>query len=489
LRVERSVPGGRRAVTRALVTAFVAIALVAVAVCVVLMVMLNRVGEELDTVREDGRAVRDGLSLALSVREHYVHEAHTVICGDREQVQAHRDWIERLRVGVAELSLRVPRSERHRLAHLLRVSERLDRVFIDELLPAALEGDDETVHEAHTEAERLSEQATDDADAVVRALEARMDQTRRGAERASTVAMVTAWGGLAIVFLMVVTFSLRLRSAIFRPLQLLAEAAGQLGRGEEVTPISPLGRGEIATVAHAFDAMAQGIREREKALVESERMAAIGQLAAGIAHEINNPIHIIRGYLKTMMQEVEGGLALEELQILDEEAEACQRIVDDLLAYARAPQLELRELDIQALLRDVADRLRNTTPGATIDVDAEPRTLQADPVRVRQVVSNLLKNAFDASPEDQEVRVRGEEIDDGYRITVSDCGPGIPVAEREHIFEPFHSRKADGAGLGLAVCRAIVRAHGGTIEASHPEQGGTDMVVELPSAPKAGRTG
>lgn len=484
MRADPSVPGGKRAVTRALITAFVAIALVAVIVCVVLMVMLQRVGNELETVREDSRTVREGLSLALSVREHYVHEAHTVIRGDRQQVQPHRDWIVRLRARVADLEPRVPAGEQDRLGHLLAVSEQLDRVFIEEVLPAALAGDQATVQRAHAEAGRLTQQATEDADALVQALEARMGRARRSAERASTVAMITACTGLGVIFLMVVVFSVSIRSVIVVPLQALADTAGRLGRGEEVEPISPLGRGEIATVAHAFDAMAQGIRERERALVESERMAAIGQLSAGIAHEINNPIGIIRGYLKTMIRETNDEQALEELHILDEEAEACQRIVEDLLAFARAPRLELREVDIETLLDDVAARLQNTTRGPSIQVDAEPVKLTVDPVRVRQVVTNLLRNAIDASAQNQLVSLRGEATSAGYRIMVSDRGAGIPPEERDHIFEPFRSQKPGGTGLGLAVSQSIVRAHEGTIEARDRKRGGTEMIVELPLVPR-----
>ena len=480
---ERSVPGGERAVTRELIAGFVGLAFVAVIVCVVLMVTLLRVGEKLDRVREDGRTVQEGLGLAISVREHYVHEAHTVIRGDRGEVDTHQAWIEGLRERVADLTTRVPEGERDRLDHLLEASEELDRTFIDEVVPAAMAGDRERLQRSHHRAEHLTEEATEDADALVYALERRMDRARHEAERASDIAMITGCAGLGTMFLIVLGVSFRINRSIVRPLQTLAEAARRLGDGEELQPLSPLGRGEIATVALAFDAMAQGIREREQLLVASERMAAIGQLAAGVAHEINNPVGIIRGYLQTMIREADSANIREELLILDEEAEACQRIVEDLLAYARAPHLELESLEMETVLTDAADRLRASQQVGPIRVDAATAELVVDPVRVRQVVTNLLRNAGEASTGAGEVELLGETGPNGYRITVLDRGPGISAGERERVFEPFRSDKSGGTGLGLAVCHSIVRAHGGTIVARDREGGGTKMIVELPSAP------
>lgn len=482
LQASDPVPGGERAVTRAIAVGFLATAFVAVGACVTLMVLLLRVDAELDTVREDGRAVQDALVLALTVREHYVHEAHTVVVADRHQLSAHHEWIGRVHEQVAALAPRVPPTERGRLQHLSEVSEQLDQVFVREVVPAALERNGDRLAAAHARSVSLHATANQDADAVVHALEARMARARQRASQASIVALITGCVGVGAIVALALVFSLRIRSAILLPMQSLAGAARRVGAGEPVEPLSPLGRGEIARVALAFDAMVAGLRERERRLVESERMAAIGELAAGVAHEINNPVAIIRGYLKTMIEETEPGELRDELGIIDEEAAACQHIVEDLVAFARAPQLDLDEVQMARLLEDSARRFERAA-AVSVRVRAEPATLRVDPVRARQVVANLLRNASDATPPGDEIELIGEETDAAYRVRVLDRGPGIPEALREQVFEPFRSGKAAGTGLGLAVCRSIVEAHGGSIVARDREGGGTEMRVTLPAPP------
>jgi len=212
-------------------------------------------------------------------------------------------------------------------------------------------------------------------------------------------------------------------------------------------------------------------------------MAAIGQLAAGIAHEINNPIGIIRGYLRTMLPEAHHDALREELRILDEEAAACQRIAEDLLAYARTPELTKESVQIDLLIEDAANRFASTSKEVPrVRVDAETATVSADPVRLRQVINNLARNAIEAgSPE---VEIVGRRIGTTeYLMRVLDRGPGIRDEARSRIFEPFFSTRRGGSGLGLAVCSGIIRAHGGSIEASDREGGGTAITVTLPLGP------
>ena len=471
------------AISAQLAFGFGAVATVSVALCVTLALLLLRVASTLEEVRADGESVREALSLSLSIREHYLHEAHTVIQRDDAQVEPHEAWLERLQRRARALRLRVPESERRHLDALVAESTALDRVFQHDVLPAALAGEHERLREAHRVAEGHTQRATDAADAVVSSLERRMEAARSRAQDATGVAMVGGCAGVLTIILFATLFSIRLRRAIIVPLQELAEAARRFGRGEFDPPVGDVGRGEIRIVARAFDAMAQQLHDRERALVKSERLAAVGQLAAGVAHEINNPVAVIRGYLKTMIPEARDDEQVQELRILDQEAAACQRIVEDLLAYGRDPGLARERLDAGSLLREVATRFASTEAGASVEVscEAEAVDLEADPVRLRQVVDNLLSNASALTRPGSTVELTGRRTEGGgYRIEVADRGPGIPEDEQGRVFEPFRTGRRDGTGLGLAVSRVIVRAHGGTIGALTRPDGGTVMRVELP---------
>jgi signal transduction histidine kinase len=221
-------------------------------------------------------------------------------------------------------------------------------------------------------------------------------------------------------------------------------------------------------------------------------MAVIGQLAAGVAHELNNPIGIIRGYLKTMSPDEDPETLREELQIVDEEAAQCQRIAEDLLSYARASELSLESVDLPSFFEETVRRFSESSSGigSDIRVDAEAGQIQADRARLRQVLLNLLLNATQASPEGESVILRGQRVEGGYEFAVFDRGPGVGEADRARIFEPFFSKRRGGSGLGLSVCHGIVEAHRGRIwveaRSAEPSESGAVFRVELPLFQEAG---
>ena len=275
---------------------------------------------------------------------------------------------------------------------------------------------------------------------------------------------------------------MRLRKAVLKPLALIADSARRFGAGDFTVRVGAVGQGELQSVADAFDRMLDEISARERRVLASERMAAIGQLAAGVAHEINNPIGIIRGYLKTMGPESPADALRDELRILDEEAAACQRIAEDLLAYSRTPDLRLRLTAIDELLRESVRRFEEADARGRdrITVQAEPHTMAVDGGRIRQVLLNLLRNAAQVSPADTPIEVTGARRGEAYEIEVADRGPGVKPEDCARIFEPFFSQRADGSGLGLAVCQGIVRAHGGAIDVEARPGGGAILRVLLP---------
>jgi signal transduction histidine kinase len=440
-------------------------------------------------MREDEVAIRASLSLAQAIREQYIHQAHCIISGDSEHIEHYERWVEQISERLRELAPLVPSGERWRVEHVATGSQELDQLFTTSILPALARDDRASVVRTHRQLEALSTQSAEHADHIARSVEQRMAHAHIAATRATRRGLAVGAVGAVLVITLSIVYTIRLRRAVVQPLEVLANAAGRFGGGDLSVRVAAIGEGELRAVAQAFDRMVGEIEDRERRLVASERMAAIGQLAAGVAHEINNPIGVIRGYLKTMTPDTAAELLEDELKILDEEAAACQRIAEDLVTYSRAPELQLDSIEMDGLLSETVRRFaeRNATQGHRIDLDLTPGTVLADAARLRQVMVNLLLNAAQASPPESAIHVTGRPEDDGgYEFVIADRGPGIAAEDRARVFEPFFSKRSGGSGLGLSVCRGIVQAHGGSIWIEDLQGRGTAFHVEMPASPANG---
>ena len=469
-------PSARRRVAIAMGS----LAAVAVLLSVVLLSLVAEVAAVVAAMQRDEQAMHEGLMLGIAVREQYIHEAHTLIERTDAHLDHHHTWVEEVARSAALLHERVPASERWRVQRIADTSTEIDEAFRTSVVPAMAAADLERVRTEHHHIDALVTRAAGDADAVAAALEHRMhDEHIRAESMAQAAVIIAAVGGL-LALLLAGYHGSRVRARVLRPLGELVESTRQIAAG--ALPNATLeGDAEVSAVGVALRQLATDLREREARLVTSERMAAVGQLAAGVAHEVNNPIGIIRGYLRTMIPEAREPQLKEELRILDEEAQACQRIAEDLVAFARASELRPEDVDIADVVRDIARRLEESGQlrGAHVRLDVASSVLALDAGRIRQVVSNLLRNAAEAAP-DATIDVVGVASADAYRIEVLDRGPGVAAADRDRIFEPFYGKRADGSGLGLAVCLGVVRAHRGSIDVREREGGGAAFVVSLP---------
>lgn len=474
-----------RFIARELAIGFGAVSLVSAAVFSLLLGLLNQVSGLVMGMREEEDAIRVGLELATAVREQYIHVAHSLIEADKSHLGHYEVTRERVRAGSERLAPYVPDAERWRLGALREKSERLAELFAGTTLPAAERGDWEQVVLQHRALVSLAEDASTQADALARAVESRMAHSHVQATDATRLGLIGGGVGVVIVLGLSIGFTLRLRREVLEPLRQLTSAARRFGAGAFDARVGAVGRGELLELSQAFERMLEELAERQRRLVDNERMAAIGHLAAGVAHELNNPIGIIRGYLKTMDARDDPDTLAEELGILDEEARHCQRIAEDLLAYARPRELALERIELGAFIDETLRRFCESPAagGARLRVESEPMSLDADATRLRQVLHNLVLNAVQASDGPAEIDVTGRAEGGGYRIDVADRGPGVPAADRGRIFEPFYTKRKGGSGLGLSVCQGIVRAHGGSIEVRAREGGGSVFVVRLPVAP------
>lgn len=480
---DASPPPRDRFIGRQLALGFGLVSVVAVAMCVALLVQLGRVGGLVDHMRHDEDAIRLGGALATAVRERYIHLAHALVEGDPSERAEYQTWGETITRHLDALEPRVPDAERHRLDAIRAADAEVDQLVRDALWPAIQRRDRARMEQPYARVQALTREIAAHADVIAAAVEGRMAGAHISATGVTRAGFVAGLVCVALVLLLSAGYTVRLRRSVLAPLERLTAAAREFGAGELHTRLGLIGRGELQEVAGAFDHMADELVARERRLLHTERMAAIGQLAAGVAHEMNNPIGIIRGYLKTMTPDEDPDVLRDELKILDEEAAACQRIAEDLLAYARSPTLEPTRVRMHELLDEAVRRLAETDGAGAVRVDAEPAVIRADPWRLRQIIANLTRNAVQASPPDGPVDVTGRPTDNGYVIEVADRGPGIAPADRQRVFEPFFSKRAGGSGLGLAVCQGLVTAHGGRIEVDARPGGGAIFRVTLPAEP------
>jgi signal transduction histidine kinase len=259
----------------------------------------------------------------------------------------------------------------------------------------------------------------------------------------------------------------------------MAVAAGELDARVIVR-----GTDELADLTATFNEMSASLVEQRRRLVRSERLAILGQLSAGVAHEINNPLGVILGYVKLLQRG--GGEPAEtrkQLGIVEDEVSQCQRIVQGLLDLAHPVSHERSLVNLAELARDAVGRLVETGKTRGIPVEVAPAEGRAmvlgDPTALRQVVSNLVLNAVEASPPNGSVSVH-VRAGDHAEIGIRDDGPGIPEDLLPRIFDPFFTTKPKGTGLGLAISQAIASAHDGTLELSPVPGGGTRAVLRLP---------
>lgn len=432
-------------------------------------------------------ASRQAAMLSVVVREQYIHEAHSIILRDRSHVAHHDDWVHVIDRELAELSPQVDASRNETIAAIRSASTELRRVFAEEILPAIDREDREGIRQAHGKANALVDRMTEHADTLANYFDDRAVAAEKEADRLLRLAiLLSATLGLGAAVTALVA-GRSLWRAFVAPLAEIDAVARRVAKGDRRARIGSLSAVELSGVAEAFDGMLDALARAEGELVASERLAAIGRVAAGVAHEINNPIAVIRGYVKTMWQEAADPALRDELTILDEEAAACQRIAEDLLVYAHSPVTAPALVRADELLRDVAERCEEPTSmryeggPRRVFVDAEEAMIHVDPLRIRQVVVNLVNNAREATQGSAPVEIRGRRDRDGYTVEVLDRGTGLSDEVREHVFEPFFTTRRDGTGLGLAVCHGLVAAHGGTIRAEPRDGGGTRFVVDLPS--------
>lgn len=248
--------------------------------------------------------------------------------------------------------------------------------------------------------------------------------------------------------------------------------------------------GRAAEARHAERRSMETLAALQSRLLRAERLATVGQVASRIAHEVRNPLAIIRSMVQNLGETAEVEASRRDCQEVLEEIDRLSRVTSSLVGLSRPLRPRIVEVDA----RDVVSRVEWLSRrlldgrGVALRVGAGPERsrVRADPDLVCQVLLGLVSNAADATDEGGAVDIRWEESKDEVVFSVEDRGPGVPAELRERVFDPFFTTKAGGAGLGLAVAREVAEAQGGRVALESEPGNGARFALHLPrAAPEA----
>lgn len=299
-----------------------------------------------------------------------------------------------------------------------------------------------------------------------------------------------------------------LRGGVLRPIEAMRAGTARIAAGEFGVAVSTDAPAELADLAAALNQMSAALaayRERtaeqverleranaelraaQDALVRTERLASVGRLAAGLAHELGNPLAAVRGYVELLCMDAQTGRADADVLVrCAAEVERMHGLIRGLLDFARQERPSVAEVDVAALLEAVADTVRPRAEFRSITLRVAPNerfAVLADASKLQQVLVNLLLNAADAGARTIRLGVEGQA--DTVAIVCGDDGHGIAASDLPRLFEPFFTTRPPGAGtgLGLAIAHRIAEEHGGRIEVESTAGAGATFRLVLPTRP------
>ncbi len=321
---------------------------------------------------------------------------------------------------------------------------------------------------------------------IEKAIEARRGQVKQ----------VNLWISIFIVILIGTVIGLfwSLLSGVFRPLKALKE---RVHRGDGIKPDPVSSTDDIRTLGTYIDNLKDEVAEMrthlslsQKRLIDAEKLASIGKLAAGVAHEIRSPLTSLRLRLYSLQKAFQDHQRQKDFKLISEEITRLDNIVTNFLEFSRPHPLSLRECRLNELLERTLELLHYKLEAANITVQSqiEPDlpTVMADSQQLQQVLVNLLNNAIDVLANGGTVQVivqQKKESTDKQRFTeilISDNGPGIDNDVQSRIFEPFFGTKSDSTGLGLWIARRIMMQHKGNLELRESTSNGTTFALWIP---------
>ena len=357
------------------------------------------------------------------------------------------------------------------------------------------------------EAQRALATAQDGLTRELRALRAALDTRTRAVvdeaerrDRRRGVLLI----GLSVLAIAVGLLATAQSARSLRPVQALIGGVGRIRRGDYTGQLNVPGDDEISQLGREFDAMTRALEEREQALarqqqalLRAERLAAVGRVSAQVAHEVRNPLSSI-GLNVEMLEDAlgrarfgtqaEGDEARTLLQAVTREVDRLNETTERYLRMARSPAPALAAEDVNGIVDAVLDFASGELGRAGVRVERRldpslPRAL-VDEGQLRQVLLNLVRNAREAMDGGGTLRLSTSTEEGTVHVRVEDTGPGVPEEARAHLFDPLFTTKRHGTGLGLALSRQILEAHGGALGCERTGPSGTVFHLRVPAAPQ-----
>ena len=279
-------------------------------------------------------------------------------------------------------------------------------------------------------------------------------------------------------------------SRMFRNLRRIERTANSISEGKFVKIKGKIPDNELGSAMNAINSMCEELATRHEQLVQSKKLASLGTLTAGVAHELGNPLNNISMVAQTYL-ELAKHLSEEEkieyVQTILDETERIRKIVQDLLDFSRAKERDFKVCDVNDIVQRCLKLVQNTIDVSGLktflDLREELPPIFVDEDKIREVLVNLLTNAIHATPPGGRITLRTNLAPDGKNIVieVEDTGKGIPPEFIDHIFDPFFSTKGtEGTGLGLSISYGIIKKHKGTIGVKSKVGVGTTFTIKLP---------
>ena len=317
-----------------------------------------------------------------------------------------------------------------------------------------------------------------------------------GARQASFQRLVNSFNQQIVLvaigtILLTIVITTPVSRAITRPLdqlKVLVSANRRVADGDMTVRVPVQAGGEVGMLESSFNTMLDTLQNTQDQLVQSEKLASLGQLAAGVAHELNNPLGTILLYSDIIKKETDPNSPhAEDLAIIVRETKRCKGIVSSLLEFARQNQVVAQPTDLNALILKVVElEIKNCeSTSVQIHLKLYPKLpkIQADPAQLTQVVVNLIENALDAMPDGGSLHIRTSQGPEGMvTVEFDDTGMGIPTEHLSKLYTPFFTTKpiGKGTGLGLAIIYGIIKMHRGQIFVHSEVDKGTRFTIQLP---------